>query len=151
MPSKKAEQAFRYFSEGLLCSQSILLTYGPEFGIDEDMAVKVARPFGSGISRMCETCGAVTGAYMVLGLSCQEEDEKNAKEKTYELCREFAKRFVETNGSTNCQQLLQCDLGTSEGQNRFRQENLIHLCNNYVKSSAGILEDLLQRSTQERS
>lgn len=143
MSSERSESAVRYFSEGLLCSQAIVLTFGTELGIDDETAIKIARPFGSGMSRMCETCGAVTGAYMVLGLSRREENEKEAKEKTYELCREFSRRFKEINGSTNCERLLNCDLGTPEGQTHFRQEDLIHLCRSYVKCSAAILEDLL--------
>lgn len=143
MSQSMVEEAVSYFNEGLLCSQAILLAYGPQFGIDEETAIRVARPFGSGVARMCETCGAVTGAYMVLGLLCQEENEKAAKEKSYELCREFAKLFKEKNGSTNCQQLLQCDLGTPEGQTYFRQEQLVRRCQSYVRCSAEILEKML--------
>jgi hypothetical protein len=39
--------------------------------------------------------------------------------------------------------LLQCDLGTPEGQSRFRQENLVTRCQSYVRCSAEILEQLL--------
>lgn len=144
MSQSMVDEAVSYFNEGLLCSQAILLAYGPQFGIDKETALRIARPFGSGIARMCETCGAVSGAYMVLGLLCQEENEKEAKEKSYELCREFAKQFKEKNGSTNCQQLLQCDLGTPEGQAHFRQEKLLHLCQSYVRCSAEILNKLVK-------
>jgi C_GCAxxG_C_C family probable redox protein len=143
MTETKVEQAVQLFSEGMLCSQAMLLTYGPQFGIDEETAIRVSRPFGSGIARMCETCGAVSGAYMVLGLRCQDEDEKAAKEKTYILCRELAKRFSAANGSTNCYELLQCDLGTPEGQSRFREQQLVSRCRAYVRNSAEILESIL--------
>ena len=146
MSKSKVEQAVTIFNEGLLCSQAMLLTYGPQFGIDEETAIKVARPFGSGMARMCETCGAVSGAYMVLGLRCEDENEKAAKEKTYTLCREFAKRFKQANGSTNCYELLQCDIGTPEGQAQFRQENMVRLCQGYVRCSAEILEGILQEN-----
>lgn len=143
MTETKVEQAVRLFAEGMLCSQAMLLAYGPQFGIDEETAIRVARPFGSGVARMCGTCGAVSGAYMVLGLRSQGEDEKAAKEETYELCREFAKRFAADNGSTNCYELLQCDLGSPEGQSRFREQQLVAKCRAYVKSSAEILESIL--------
>lgn len=148
MSNSKVNQAVSCFNEGLLCSQAILLTYGPQFGIDEDTALRVARPFGSGIARMCETCGAVSGAYMVIGLRCQDENEKGAKEKCYALCRELAQRFKDVKGSTNCSQLLQCDIGTPEGQTKFRQENLIKLCQSYVRCSADILEQILLENAE---
>ena len=146
MPNNRVEQAVKFFNEGLLCSQALLLTYGPQLGIDEVTAIRVSRPFGSGIARMCETCGAVSGAYMVLGLRYQDENEKIAKEKCYARCREFAKRFKDINGSTNCFQLLQCDIGAPEGQAKFRQENLVKLCQSYVRCSAEILEQILSES-----
>jgi len=141
--NSRVNQAVTCFNEGMLCSQAMLLTYGPQFGIDQDTALRVARPFGSGIARMGETCGAVSGAYMVLGLRFQDENEKVAKEKCYVLCRELAKRFKDINGSTSCSQLLQCDIGTPEGQSKFRQDNLIKHCQSYVRCSAEILEQIL--------
>lgn len=146
MSKERVEQAVSLFNEGMLCSQAILLTYGTQFGIDENTAVRVARPFGSGLARMCEICGAVTGAYMVIGLLCQDDDEKVAKERSYALSRELARRFRERNGSINCQELLQCDLGTPEGQNQFRQDNLVLRCQSYVRSSAEIVEAILKEA-----
>ncbi len=148
MSNSRVDQAVNCFNEGLLCSQAILLTYGLQFGIDPDTAVRVSRSFGSGMARMCETCGAVSGAYMVLGLCCRDADEKAAKEKNYALCRELAKRFKEIHGSTNCSQLLQCDIGTPEGQARFRQENLVNCCRSYVRCSAEIVEQLLTENAK---
>lgn len=144
MPENRVETAVCHFDSGLLCSQSILITYGEQFGLDDDTAIRLARAFGSGMARMCETCGAVTGAYMVIGLKHDGEDEKAAKEETYRLTREFAGRFKEKHGTTNCQELLNCDLGTPEGRTYFRENNLVRNCTSYVRTSAEILERLLK-------
>jgi C_GCAxxG_C_C family probable redox protein len=143
MPTKAA-MAADLFTGGLLCSQAILMTYGPDYGLDEDTALRLARPFGSGMARMCATCGAVSGAYMVLGLKYDDENEKTAKETVYAQSREFARRFREKHGSTNCYELLGCDFATPEGQARFREEKLIVNCAAYVKDAAAILEDMLK-------
>ena len=140
----KAAKAVDLFAGGLLCSQSILMTYGPDHGLDEDSALRLARPFGSGVARMCDTCGAVSGAFMVLGLRYDDDNEKTAKETVYAKAQEFARRFREKHGSTNCRELLDCDLGTGEGQSRFRDGNLIVRCNAYVRDAAEILEDILK-------
>jgi hypothetical protein len=41
--------------------------YGRRFGLDRDVAMRIASGFAAGM-RMAETCGAITGAIMVLGL-----------------------------------------------------------------------------------
>ena len=105
--------------------------------------MRIARPFGGGMSRTCEVCGAVSGAIMVLGLQEQEVGERTAKENVYSLTQEFCKRFKERNGSVNCAQLLGCNLGTTEGQEYFRGNGLIQNCKKYVRDSAVILEELL--------
>lgn len=144
MGSTLVEEAVNRFKEGLSCSQAIFLTYGKQYGIDEQTAKTIARSFGGGMGRTCQTCGAVTGAYMVLGFINNDSDEKSAKEKTYTLVQAFSKKFHEINGNVNCQQLLGCDLGTTEGQEYFRSNNLNIRCTSFVKVSALILEELLE-------
>lgn len=95
----KVEQAVSSFKEGFSCSQAVFSTYSMELGLDRETALKVAAPFGVGMGRMGETCGAVTSAFMVLGLKygrIKAEDEET-KEKTYDLVREFVKRFESRN------------------------------------------------------
>jgi C_GCAxxG_C_C family probable redox protein len=56
------------FEQGYSCSQSILSAFASQFGLAEEFAIKISSPFGGGIARQGETCGAVTGALMVLAL-----------------------------------------------------------------------------------
>lgn len=79
------DEAVKKLSEGFLCSQAILAVYGKQYGISETTALSLARSFGAGMAHTCQTCGAVTGAYIVLGLRNDCKDEKVAKEKTYAL------------------------------------------------------------------
>ncbi|GMA98057.1 C-GCAxxG-C-C family protein [Pelosinus sp. IPA-1] len=143
MVNSLVDEAVRKFSEGYSCSQAILTVYGKQFGIDEKTALRLARSFGGGMARTCQTCGAVTGAYIVLGLKNDCEDEKVAKERTYALVQDFAQRFKERHGDVNCQQLLGCDLGLPEGQDYFKNNKLIGKCRGLVKDASIILEELL--------
>ncbi|MFZ4394993.1 MAG: C-GCAxxG-C-C family protein [Kiritimatiellia bacterium] len=62
---------------------------------------------GGGMGRMAQTCGAVTGAYMVVGLKYgAATGDREAKEKTYRLVRECAAQFRAKNGSLACKDLL---------------------------------------------
>jgi C_GCAxxG_C_C family probable redox protein len=66
--SERCERATQCFSEGFNCSQAVLSAFGPEMGLDCETALRVAGMFGAGMGRMGNVCGAVTGAFMVIGL-----------------------------------------------------------------------------------
>jgi C_GCAxxG_C_C family probable redox protein len=143
---KKVENAVACFKEGFNCSQSVLSTYGPEFGLDRETALRLGAAFGAGMGRMGGTCGAVTGAFLVLGLrfGAIQAADLPAKEKTYALVREFARKFQARNGSLICKELLGCDLSTAEGVSRFKAGNLLEThCARFVQEAAEILEELL--------
>jgi len=142
----KVEQAVSCFKDGFSCSQAILSTYGPELGIDKTTALKVSAPFGGGMARMGETCGAVTGALMVLGLKYAAG--KESKEKLYSFVTEFASRFKSRNNSISCKELLGCALNTPEGQKIFKEKNLFATsCTHYVRDAAEIIEMLIKENS----
>jgi len=142
----KVQQAVNCFKEGFNCSQAICSAYGQEYGLDQKTALKVACGFGAGMGRMGGICGAVTGAYMVIGLKYGQSDilDLSAKEKTYKLVREFSEKFKSRNGSIVCKELLKIDLGTVEGMKAAKERN-IHgtCCRQYVKDAAEIIEEIL--------
>lgn len=49
------------------CAQAVLLAYSDELGISEETARKLGSNFAGGM-KFGSVCGAITGAYMVLGL-----------------------------------------------------------------------------------
>jgi C_GCAxxG_C_C family probable redox protein len=139
----RVEKAVSRFQSGNSCAQAVFSTYAEPLGMAGETAVKVAAGFGGGMGRMGHTCGAVTGAFMALGLKYGGPESK-AKEKTYELVREFASRFKARHGSLDCNDLLGCDISTSEGRQRIKQQKLHStLCPQIVRDAAEILEELL--------
>ena len=146
--STKIEQAVERFNNGFNCSQAVLSSYSEQFGLDCDRAFKVAAGFGGGM-RMSETCGAVTGAFMVLGLKYGNTtaQDQQAKEKTYEMILEFTNRFKVRNGSVVCRELLGCDINTQEGRKKARDKDLFStVCPEMVKNAAEILEEMLNNN-----
>jgi C_GCAxxG_C_C family probable redox protein len=106
----------------------------------------MACSFGAGMGYMGEACGAVTGAFMVLGLKYGQNDEqdKYSKASNYLLVKDFASRFRKLNGSINCKELLQYDL-SDEGQlNTARQTDVFTTkCPKYVKDAVELLEEII--------
>jgi C_GCAxxG_C_C family probable redox protein len=142
-----ADQAVACFDEGFNCSQAVFSAFAPQLGLDRVVALKVAGPFGGGIGRMGETCGAVTGALMVIGLKYGQttSEDKAAKEKSYELVRQFAERFKARNrGCLACRELLGADIGTPEGMQKIREKQAFTtMCPKFVRDAAEIVEELL--------
>jgi C_GCAxxG_C_C family probable redox protein len=144
--NKRIEGAVACFNEGFSCSQALLSTYGPLFGLDRDLAFKVSGGFGAGMGRMGSTCGAVTGALMVLGLKYGRTaaGDRETKEKVYGLVREFIARFKARNDSIICNELLECDISTPEGMKRANELKLVSTrCPTFVRDAAELLEELL--------
>ncbi len=142
----RVQTAVARFQEGCNCSQAILSAYGEPLGVSGEAALKLAAGFGGGMGRMGGTCGAVIGAVMVLGLkygpTAAEDDE--AKEKTYELVRQFAARFQARHGSLLCRDLLGCEISSPEGLQRAIDQKLFStICRPLVQDAAEILEPLL--------
>jgi C_GCAxxG_C_C family probable redox protein len=142
----RIEVVVSQFKEGFNCAQAILSTYAPLFGIDRKKALKIATPFGAGLGRMGEVCGAVSGALMVLGLDLGRAsiEDIDAEEKTYTFVREFIDRFEEKNKSIFCKELLGYDISTPKGLKMVNEKNISGtLCPGFVRDAAVILEDLL--------
>lgn len=139
------EKAIVSFRAGLNCSQAVLTAYSEMLDFDNDLALGVACGFGGGMGRLQETCGAVTGSYMVLGIhTCNKvSDNKERKEKTYSLIQEFSRRFKKLNGTTDCIDLLKCDLKTEEGNRYAKEHNLFGtVCEKCISDSVAIINQL---------
>ncbi|SRR5271166_5769164 len=143
---KGIDTAVSRFADGFNCSQAVLSAFAGDFGLDDATALKIASGFGGGMGRMANTCGAVTGAFMVLGLRYgQTSSDREAKEAIYARIREFARRFQARNGSVVCRDLLGCDIGTPEGLQRAKDEKLLTtICPKFVRDACEILEEMLK-------
>jgi len=143
--SKNADNAVGMFQQGFNCAQSVLGACGESFGLNRETALRVAQAFGGGMCYLGQTCGAATGAFMVVGLRHAKTGEDNRpKQLAQQMVTELAKRFKARNGSILCNELLGCDLGTAEGLDRARQKGLFKtLCPKFVRDAVEIVEELL--------
>lgn len=135
------------FNSGLNCAQTILTTYTSDFNFDEKSALSIACGFGAGMGRMQKTCGAVTGSFMVLGLYnySKHKDNPTRKEETYKMIQEFNHRFIENNKTTECRELLKCNLNTEEGEKYAKENNVFtEICEKcIIVDCVEILNDLI--------
>jgi len=142
----KAEEAKKQFEKGFLCAPAVLSTYSEQLGLEKVLALKIACGFGAGIGRMGRTCGAVTGAVMVIGLKHGQVNlaDAESREKTYTLVKEFVDRFAALHGSIECKELIGYDLSNSSELKSARESGVFqNKCPSFVYDSARILEDVL--------
>ncbi len=141
----KGETSVLLFKDGFNCSQTLLAAYAAEFGVNRELALKIASAFGGGIGRMGDTCGAVIGALMVIGLKHGAVDvkDKTAKTKTYDFAKEFIERFRSRNESLLCRELLGFDVSSDKGSKPEADKIIQDKCPKFVKDAAEIIEDIL--------
>lgn len=142
----KKDIATACFKSGFNCAQSVISTFSQEYAMEQEQAFRVAAAFGGGMGRRGATCGAVTGAYMAIGLKYGAivAEDKAAREKTYALVNQFAEEFQARNGALLCNDLLGVDVSTSDGREFARKEGRFDiLCPKFVGDAAEILEEIL--------
>lgn len=143
---ERSKYAVSLLQSGLNCAQSVLLAFSEECGMDEETAISIASGFGGGIARLQETCGAVTGAVMVIGTarSLVEDEQGELKELIYADIQKFTAGFKGLNGSIKCSKLTGCNIATDEGREFFDNNDLLQtVCSKCVRDSVEILEQML--------
>ena len=144
----KEDKAIQSFRSGANCAQAVLTAYSDDLNLDNNLVMSISCGFGGGMGRLQETCGAVTGSFMVLGIynSHRFADNKDKKEETYSMIQKFSQKFQSIHGSIHCSSLLYCDLKTNEGQAYMKENNLSEtVCEKCIATSIGILGELLEK------
>jgi len=146
--STLSDKAVEKFLSGDNCAQAVVWPFCDEINLDSFTARNIACGFGAGIAKRQETCGAVTGGIMVLGmlLGTRGAHDRSVTEETYAKADEFMSRFEAIHGSCNCRQLLDgCDLNTEEGREKVKDLDLRNkTCKVCVQSAVEILEHMIQ-------
>ena len=103
------EKAKALFLEGYNCAQAVVGAYADEIGVPFEQAVKIASPFGGGMGRLREVCGALSGVFLVLGYLQGYSDPKDPALKLalYQKVQALAKRYAAAHGGTYvCREML---------------------------------------------
>lgn len=114
--SDRTAQAVDYFKEGYNCAQSVAMAYSDVFKLDMETVKQISAPFGGGMGRLREVCGAATGMFMILGMQYPASDptDMKAKEDNYAAVQRTAAKFKERLGSYLCADLLKIECKPQE-------------------------------------
>ena len=142
----RSQDAVQCFRAGCNCSQAVLSAFAEDYDLDDALALRLACGFGGGVGRSGSTCGAVTGAVLVIGLAEATPDARSldTKNRVYNLVQEFIQAFTATHRSTVCRELLECDISVPEGYMEAQSLGLFqNRCPTYVEDAVAILEEML--------
>lgn len=128
------ERADMLHKKGYNCAQAVFCAFADVLELDEKTAYKIAEGFGSGMGGQFETCGALTGAYMVLSMHSSDGElgSKRTRPMTYQMFKEASARFRETAQSTLCREIK----GMTGGP-------VLRSCGGCVTDAAKIVVDML--------
>jgi C_GCAxxG_C_C family probable redox protein len=143
----KSENASATFMKGYNCAQAVLSSFGEDYGLDPVMAYRVAAAFGGGMGHMGDTCGAVTGAFMVIGLKygLTVADGSQSHWDAFSAVQEFVEEFKSRNGSIVCREILDVDVrDRAKFREAMKRGIPQKICPKLVRDAAEIAEGLLQ-------
>ena len=122
----------------------MLAAYAKDLGLTEEQALKIAYCLNSGM-RKGEVCGACSGALLVLGMKYgqSKKDDLESRTRANKKTVEFLEQFQKENGSYICNDLLDCDISTTEGVQYAMEHNCFtEVCPKMVASAVKILESM---------
>jgi C_GCAxxG_C_C family probable redox protein len=146
--STKTDAAARYHTQGYGCAQAVLASFSRDYGLSEENALRISTGFGSGMGRMCEVCGALTGAFMVIGLKHGKVLTDGSRygsdtETAYQLVADIAHRFKERNRSIYCRDIIGHDLNNPEEREEVVRLGLFSTtCGKCIRDAVELLEEL---------
>ncbi len=151
--SETSDKAKNNFLSGISCSQSVFGAFAEEYGIDPELAYRIASSFGGGIAHTGGLCGAVTGSLMSLGLKYGKPRAMTPEEKGKldAKAQEFMRRFQEENKSMKCRELLGYNVGIPEEKAECMAKGVTRKrCPNFIEKATKILEELIMEEKENK-
>lgn len=142
----KLLQAKVIFEQGYNCCQAVFVPFAMEQGIEKEAAFKLSSGFAAGMCYLGETCGAVVGAQMAIGLNFgyANQDDQNGREHVKKMISEYRKNFNSKNGAIRCKELLGADPSSEKGLEFLRENDVFKKkCPGFVADSVEIIQSLL--------
>ncbi len=143
MNEQAPQRSIELFKSGFFCAESVLQAVAESQGIQSELIPRIATGFCSGISRTGGMCGVVSGAIMGINLVAGRNSPSESIEVSYSLTQKLISRFEGQYGSSNCCQLIGCDLATETGQRYFMENNLMENCLQFAESATSMAVSLI--------
>lgn len=107
------EKVMKYMQTYGTCSQSSFCSLNEQFSLKGDNTIRALKSFAGGIAGNGETCGAVTGSLLALGLFFEPKNPAMNKKSldAMKYAASFFNKFKEEFGSTRCSEVVEHQYG----------------------------------------
>ena len=142
-----AEKARMLFTDGYNCAQAVVGAFADEIGLPMETLMKLTSSFGGGMGGLRDTCGAVTGMFMVTGLlfGYDRPGDDAVKKAHYARIRSLADSFKAKHESIICHELLAATPGKLQRDPlpRTPEYYKVRPCVRFVEDAARLVEQML--------
>lgn len=128
MKTKSQEAVERKQTGKYNCAQAVACSFCEYSSLNEETIWQSTLGLGAGMGNMEGTCGALTGAGVIIGLACKDD-----KPRAMRMSRTLMTKFAERNGSTQCKVLKGVDSG-----------KVLRQCDDCVAAAAEFLDEILK-------
>ena len=144
-------KAGELFLGGCNCAQAVFLAFTDVTGMDRRTAAKLSAPFGGGMGRMREVCGAVSGMLMVLGAlyGYDNSDADHKKKELYHQVQALAEQFRAENGSIICRDILKNPPSDPNPSPRTAEYYAKRPCAKMVMTAARLMDEFIAQHPVE--
>lgn len=134
-----ADRALELHGMNYNCAQAVACTLAPAIGADESVCFSATEAFGAGMGGLTETCGAISGAGVIVGMANSSGIQNpTSKQRTYRLMRKLVNDFLVRSGSTLCPELK--GVGTGKP---------LRSCNECIIEGINLAADALESIQQQ--
>lgn len=128
----RGEQAVNFHHKGYNCAQAVACAFADKTDLDIKTLFRLTEGFGSGMADTYGTCGAVSGAVVIIGLLNSTGHINGApysKAETYKIVKNMIADFRAKNGAAICRDLKGIDT-----------KKVLRSCDGCIEDSVNILE-----------
>jgi C_GCAxxG_C_C family probable redox protein len=143
--SDTGKLALKYFGKNYNCAQAVLRAVLEEKGMYMDEFPYLAAGLGGGVSHQGNTCGAVTGAVLAIGMITSQSalDVQGHKNRTYSYGEKFISQFKEGFDSIICRELTGIDISNPKELERGRESGIFEeRCTEFVRKAAVLVSEM---------
>jgi C_GCAxxG_C_C family probable redox protein len=135
----------KLFEQGYNCAQSVFVPFALENKIERETALKMMSPYGGGIAKTDNLCGAVTGGIAAIGLKLghSRPDDTETKLRCNEATQRFLTAFKKKHGSIYCSKLIGYNLGNENEKKQAEESGITDTkCPLLVEFSANLVKEI---------
>ena len=138
-------KAAELFLSGYNCAQAVAVAFCDVTGLEKEFVARVVSPFGGGMGRLREVCGAVSGMFFVLGqlYGYDTPGDDVSKKALYTEVQALAGKFRESCGSIVCREILKNPPTDPTPSPRTAEYYAQRPCARMVKTAADLMDEFL--------